>query len=150
VSPPFKNSVFTTAEINFCDTPNISRKNEDAAFDTMEAVTSFGSYDHTQGGHIVFADDHGMLEMPVGTTVLFPAGTKRYTFAAVGKNEHRYLFRQFCSAGVLRWVDKGGRTDHQFACEASLEERAAWEAMRQQRGQTSLKLFSKLRDVYIC
>ncbi|KAJ7801670.1 hypothetical protein B0H14DRAFT_2386217 [Mycena olivaceomarginata] len=115
----------------------------------MEAVTSFGSYDHTQGGHIVFADDHGMFEMPVGTTVLFPAGTKRYTFAAVGKNEHRYLFRQFCSAGVLRWVDKGGRTDLQFAREASLEQQAAWEAMRQQRGQTSLKSFSKLRDVYI-
>ncbi|KAJ7861103.1 hypothetical protein B0H14DRAFT_2576247 [Mycena olivaceomarginata] len=112
----------------------LNRQLNPMEYKNIQAIRrSFGSYDHTKGGHIVFADDHEMLKMPVGTTVLFSAGTKSSV-----------------AAGVLRWVDKGGRTDRQFAWEASLEERAAWEDMRQQRGQTSLKSFSKLRDVYIC
>ncbi|KAJ7860814.1 hypothetical protein B0H14DRAFT_2350433 [Mycena olivaceomarginata] len=148
--PPFPKSVFTTAEVNFCDAPSISRKNWDAVFDSMEAVTSLGTYDHRKGGHIMFLDDDEMVEMPPGTTVLFPAGTKSYNFAAVGKHEQRYLFRQFCSAGVLRWVEKGGRSDKQFDDEAALENQDAWDEMRRHRGQTSLKLFSKLKDIYVC
>lgn len=147
--PAYDNSVFTTSEINFCDAPSVPRKNYDASFETMEAITVLGSYDHQKGGHIVFSDDDAMVELPVGATVLFPAGTKRYNFAAVGKNEQRFLFRQFCSAGVFRWIDKGGRSDNDFDHKAPLRAHAAWAEMRATRGHTSLKLFSKLRDVYV-
>jgi hypothetical protein len=90
--PPFPKSVFTTAEINFCDAPSISHKNWDAVFDSMEAVTSLGTYDHQKGGHILFPDDDEMVEMPRGTTVLFPAGTKSYNFAAVGEQSSGICF----------------------------------------------------------
>ncbi|KAJ6557790.1 hypothetical protein B0H19DRAFT_945973 [Mycena capillaripes] len=114
----------------------------------MEAITVIGSYDHKKGGHIVFCDDNEMIEMPVGATVLFPAGTKRYFFAAVGKGEHQYLFKQFCNAGALRWVEKNRRTDLEFANDAPLEEFVAWEEMCFKRGETSAKLFTKIRDVF--
>ncbi|KAJ7893750.1 hypothetical protein B0H13DRAFT_1625090 [Mycena leptocephala] len=148
--PAFKNSVFTTSEINFCDAPSVSRQNYDAAFDTMEAFTSLGFYDHEKGGHLILPDDNKVIELPPGTTVLLPAGTKRFNFAAVGKREKRFLFRQFCSAGVLRWVEKGGRTDREFQAAAGPQAIQAWNNMCRVRGETSLKSFTKLRDVYVC
>jgi hypothetical protein len=116
----------------------------------MEAVTSLGTYDHRKGGHMMFPDDDVMMEMPPGMTVLFPAGTKSYNFAAVRKHKQQYLFHQFCSAGVLRWVEKGGRSDKLFDDEAVLEDQDAWDEMCRHCGQTSLKLSSKLKDIYVC
>jgi hypothetical protein len=149
--PAFKNSVFMTSEINFCDAPSVSRQNYEAAFNTMEAVTSLGFYNHEKGGHLILPDDKKVIELPPGTTVLLPAGTKRFNFAAVAKHEKRFLFRQFCSAGVLHWVDKGGRTDREFQAHAAgSPTMVAWNDMRRIRGETSLKSFTKLRDVYVC
>ncbi|KAJ7933049.1 hypothetical protein B0H13DRAFT_1592646 [Mycena leptocephala] len=145
--PAFPRSIFTTSEIIFRDAPMTSQKNRDAAFDTMEVLTALGSYDHTKGGHVIFWDDGDIVEFPVGATLIYPAGTKRISFTAVGKGEHQHFFRQFCHAGVLRWVAKGGRSDDEFDRDASLEDIAAWDQMRRHRGQTSAKLFSKLRDL---
>ncbi|KAJ6462539.1 hypothetical protein C8R45DRAFT_841518, partial [Mycena sanguinolenta] len=143
---PFRNSVFTTAEISFGDATASTTKNLDAAFDTMEAVTSIGSYDHTTGGHILFEDDGGMIELPPGTTVLFAGGAKRHKFAPVGKLENRFLFRQFCSAGVLRWIENGGRPDKDWEHQASDADLAARQEMRDRRG---IRSFSKLHDIYV-
>ncbi|KAK7053549.1 hypothetical protein R3P38DRAFT_2500714, partial [Favolaschia claudopus] len=146
VSPAFPGSVFTTAEITSCDAPNFCRFNEDAAFDTFEAITFLGRYDHTCGGHIIFPDINMLFEVPVGSTYLIPSGARSFNFTAIRKKEYRYMFRQFVSAGVLRWVEKGGRTDAEFDVNASVEERAAWMKMRSERGKSSLKMFSRLSD----
>jgi hypothetical protein len=80
---------------------------------------------------------------------LFPAGTKRYSFVPVAPHETRFLFRQYCNAGVLRWLEKGGQTDSEFDLLASSEQTEAWEEKRKNRGKAALKKFSKYGDVYI-
>jgi hypothetical protein len=124
-------------------------KNPDIAFDTMEAVTVFGSWDYKTGGGILLPEDEGMIQLKPGATILFPAGTKRFTFVAVAPHETRYFFRQYCHAGVLRWVEKGGRSDTEFEDVSSAEEIMAWNEHRAQRGRASIKMFSKLRDVFV-
>ncbi|KAJ7454345.1 hypothetical protein B0H11DRAFT_2245001 [Mycena galericulata] len=146
VAMPFEESVFTTCEISFCDAPRPSRKNLENLFYGIEVITSLGDY---EGGGVVFAEDERVIPLPPGSTVAFPSGSKRYTFEAIAPHETRILIRQFCHAGILRWVDKGGRADFQFERDASAAEKTAWEAYRMTRGQTSAKLFSKLGEIYV-
>ncbi|KAJ7082830.1 hypothetical protein C8R43DRAFT_886434, partial [Mycena crocata] len=146
---PFKNSVFTTLEIDFRDAPALATKTRDSAFGTFEAITSVGFYDHEGGGHIEFWDDQISVELAPGATIIFPAGSKRFSFLPVGRREKRYLVRQFCNAGVLRWLDKGGRNDGEFDRSASVQQKEAWEAKRAARGEKYAKLYSKLDEVFV-
>ncbi|KAJ7432733.1 hypothetical protein FB451DRAFT_1065168 [Mycena latifolia] len=115
----------------------------------MEVITSFGTYDHTKRGHILFWDDEKLVEIPSGASVMFPAGTKRYSFLPVDSNEERFLFRQFCHAGVFRWLEKGGRSDTEFESVSSPEVIDAWNEKRAKRGEASAKLFSRLDDLFV-
>ncbi|KAJ7852332.1 hypothetical protein B0H14DRAFT_2354806 [Mycena olivaceomarginata] len=114
----------------------------------MEAFTALGSYDPTQGGHIVSWDDNAMIQMTPGSTMLIPAGCKRFSFASVGPHETRYLVRQYCSAAVFRWMDKRGYADNQLATTGP-EAVAKWEEVRATRGRLSLKMFSQLHEVFV-
>lgn len=146
---PFSNSVFTTCEITFGDVPDLSRKNWDATFYGFEAITVGGSYDWRVRGGIIFWDDDRVFPLRPGSTVLFPAGTKRFSFVPVAQHETWYTIRQFCHASALRWVEKGGRSDSIFDRKASLVEKEAWNAKREQRGKIAAKKYSKLRDIYV-
>ncbi|KAJ7462422.1 hypothetical protein FB451DRAFT_1026761 [Mycena latifolia] len=115
----------------------------------MEAITSFGNYDYKKGGQLVSWDDKAVIEVPPGATVLLPTGTKRYSFMAVAPSERRYLFRQYCNAGALRWVEKGGRSDREWENILSEEELDAWKGKRVELGAASLKSFSKIGDIYV-
>jgi hypothetical protein len=149
VYPAFDHSVFTTTEISWCDVLTRSQKNFNGGLDTMEVITSIGNYDHKQGGHVVLWDDNKIIELPSGASVMFVAGTKRYSFVPVGRNEERFLFRQFCNAGVLRWIEKGGYSDSEFDMVMSPEVIAAWEERRAGRGAASAKLFTRLNDIFV-
>ncbi|KAJ6518238.1 hypothetical protein C8R47DRAFT_960294 [Mycena vitilis] len=115
----------------------------------MEVLTVFGTWDHTTGGGILFADGDGVVELIPGATIVIASGTKGYSLLPVGLGEKRYIFRQYCHASILRWVDKGGRSDKEFDADAPYEEVLAWNRKRADRGRTSLKMFSRLADVYI-
>jgi hypothetical protein len=81
--------------------------------------------------------------------VLFPAGTKHYSLAAVAPHETQYVFRQYCHAGVLRWVEKGGRSDVQFEVKAKRAEVEAWNEFCTKRGHASARMFSKIGDIFV-
>ncbi|KAJ7618936.1 hypothetical protein DFH06DRAFT_1011867, partial [Mycena polygramma] len=115
----------------------------------LVAVTVVGSWDHTKGGGILFPGDEGMVQLKPGATVLYPAGIKKVTFVAVAPHEKRYFFRQYVHAGILRWLEKGGRSDSEFNYLASAAKSTEWYTQRARRGQDSLKLFSKLGDVFV-
>ncbi|KAJ7024934.1 hypothetical protein C8F04DRAFT_968427 [Mycena alexandri] len=146
---PFRSSVFTTSEIIFGDVPNLSHKNSDASFYAFEAITSFGDYDSDERGGIVLWDDDRVIPLRSGATAVFPTGSKPYSLVPVAPHETRVIFRQFCHASVLRWVDKGGRSDTQFDRLATVAEKAAWEAKRAVRGETAAKMYSKLGDLFV-
>ncbi|KAJ7784195.1 hypothetical protein B0H16DRAFT_1296294 [Mycena metata] len=147
---PFQSSVFTTAQIIFGDVPNLSRKNSDANFYAFEAITSFGNYDWQKRGGLILWDDDRVIPLRPGATVVVPTGSKPYSFVPVAADETRVLLRQFCHAGALRWVDKGGRSDAQFDLTATDAEKAAWEAKRVARGEAAAKMYSKLGDIFVC
>ncbi|KAK7013745.1 hypothetical protein R3P38DRAFT_2788019 [Favolaschia claudopus] len=138
---PFRNSIFTTCELRYGDVPTFEDFNDAAAFDTMEAMTVVGS----TGGHITFEEDQIIHELNVGNTVLAASGAKKTNFPTIGKTGRRFVFRQYVSAGVLRWIEKGGRTDKEFET-APEAERAAWVAGRRDRANTGLKMFGRLSD----
>ncbi|KAJ7450434.1 hypothetical protein FB451DRAFT_1052313 [Mycena latifolia] len=115
----------------------------------MEVITSFGTYDHKKRGHILFWDDDKVVELPSGASVMFPAGSKRYSFLPVDGHEERFLFRQFCHASVFRWVEKGGHSDTEFESVSSPEAIDAWNEKRARWGEAGAKLFSKLEDIFV-
>ncbi|KAJ7080881.1 hypothetical protein C8R43DRAFT_909878, partial [Mycena crocata] len=144
---PFLDSVFTTTEVLFSnDEDEMSRKNPDATLDGMEAMTFLGEF--TDGG-IVFWEDDVTIPLRPGNTVIFPSGTKRFSFAALKPNETRYIFRQYCNAGAMRWLEKGNRSDTEFDASASVEEKEEWEAKRARRAVASSKLYTKINDIYV-
>lgn len=150
VFPAFDRSVFTTSEISFGDSePTLSHKNYNGGLDNMEVITSFGTYDHTKGGHIIFWEDDKVIELRSGGSVMWPAGSKRFSFVPVSGNEERFLLRQFCHAGILHWVEKGRRSDIEFEDAATPEVLAAWDEKRGKRGKASAKMFTKLGDIYV-
>ncbi|KAJ7093759.1 hypothetical protein C8R44DRAFT_645818 [Mycena epipterygia] len=147
--PVFKDSIFTTTDIVFCDAPNLCRRNPDAEFYGLEVLTSCGTYDSILRGHIVFPEDHTVIPLRPGATIVFPAGTKRYFFIPVAADETRFLLRQFVHGGVMRWLVKDLRSDASFEDGGSAEELAAWYKTRAARGKNCAKLYSKLQDVYV-
>ncbi|KAJ7477124.1 hypothetical protein B0H11DRAFT_1726692 [Mycena galericulata] len=149
LEPAFKDSIFTTSEVVTCAGLNFSRRNYEAAFYALEVLTICGTYNFKERGHLIFWEDDAIIPLRPGTTVAFPGGTKRYLFVDVAHNEKRYIFRQFCHAGILRWVEKGFRSDVEFEATASHAEMAAWNARRAARGEKSIKLYGKLKDIIV-
>jgi hypothetical protein len=149
VFPAFQHSIFTTTEIDFCTVLAPQNKNLDAAFDTFELLTVLGFWNHKAGGGIQFTDGDGVMELVPGATVAIPSGTKGYRLLPIASHEKRYVFRQYSHAGVLRWMRKGGRSDREFDRDASEDDTLAWDEMRTKRGHTSIKMFSKLRDIFV-
>ncbi|KAJ7633684.1 hypothetical protein DFH06DRAFT_1337169 [Mycena polygramma] len=146
--PSYEHSVFTTTEIVFSGEP-VTFKDTNVAFNTWELLTFFGSWDSKKGGGILFSDEEGLVELVPGATVAFLAGAKSYTLMPIAAHETWYIFRQYCHASVLRWVQKGGRSDVEFASIASEKEVEAWNLLRATRGRTSLRMFSKLDELYV-
>ncbi|KAK7043452.1 hypothetical protein R3P38DRAFT_3347620 [Favolaschia claudopus] len=146
VLPAFPGSVFTTTHLDFACKDSVPQLNRDAALGSMEAITFLGKY---TGGRVKLNEDGTEFEAPPGTTIVFLSRTQSFTLSPLAKNERRYLFRQFCSAGVHRWVEKGGHTDAEFTTVASLEEHAQWLKKTLDRGTDTLKLISKLDDLFV-
>ncbi|KAJ7702737.1 hypothetical protein B0H17DRAFT_922954 [Mycena rosella] len=115
----------------------------------MEAITVLGLYDYKERGQLVSWEDSGMVEVRPGSMLLFPAGTKGYSFVAVALHETRYLFRQFCHGSILRWVEKGGRSDSEWEEFLSPQDLEAWRAARPGLAAASLKSFTKISDIYV-
>ncbi|KAJ7772557.1 hypothetical protein DFH07DRAFT_953023 [Mycena maculata] len=147
---PFPDSVFTTSEILFIDRPQHARKNCEAQYDTMEALTICGEYNWWENrGRLIFWDDCRSILLKPGTTVLFPVGTKHFSFVGVEPGETICVFWQFCHASALRWLAKDCQSDTQFEAEVSDEELEAFKAERLAQPKASMRLYSKLDDHYI-
>ncbi|KAJ7439286.1 hypothetical protein B0H11DRAFT_1934715 [Mycena galericulata] len=150
ISPAFPDSVFTTTEIAFGDGPQLSRKNREARFDTMEALTVGGTYAWEEGRPLlVFWDDFAVFPLRPGTTVLYPAGTKRFSFVGVAPHETFYIFQQFCHAEILRWIEKDFRSDYEFEADPLDHEWDAFREQRKDRARQGIKLYAKINDIYV-
>ncbi|KAK7008535.1 hypothetical protein R3P38DRAFT_2551269 [Favolaschia claudopus] len=146
--PPFLRSVFSTAVLEFGSARTSGRKNPDAAIETLEAITPLGVWDRIKGGQLVLPTQGLIIETRPGQTYLIASATTPYYFTAVQPGEWQFLFRQYCSDGIFRWLSKGGLTDAQFSMESTKAQRDAWVEQRRVFGRESIKFFSKRRDIF--
>lgn len=149
LKPVYPGSVFSTVEVSFGDGPQHSRKNPDAQYDTMEAITVCGRYDWQKRGRLVMWDDDVSVCLYPGTTVLFPTGTKRFSYVGVDADETFCMFRQFCHAGVLLWIENNFRSETELASDLSEEDFIAYQAERQDRPKRSMKNYIKIGDMFV-
>ncbi|KAF9018329.1 hypothetical protein BDZ89DRAFT_960224 [Hymenopellis radicata] len=105
------------------------------------AVTPFGPFDHTKGGHIVLWDLKLVIELPAGCTIYLPSALIIHSNIRIRKGERRYSVTHYSAGGLFRWVYNGGRTDEEFWATASEEEKEKWIEDRERRWHEGLKYF---------
>lgn len=89
----FSNSVFPTASYNF-GPQMVCMKHKDFAnlpFG-MCPVTAFGSYNYTEGGHLILWDCPLVVEFPPGCTILLPSAVIAHSNVAIASHDTCYSF----------------------------------------------------------
>jgi hypothetical protein len=87
---------------------------------------SLGSFDHTQGSHLILEEAKLILEFPAGSTYLIPSNTPTQL------GEWRALFTQYTARGVFHWVENGCQTDKDMEAQDKkrhavvMKERKGW------------------------
>ncbi|KAN0092505.1 hypothetical protein V8E55_003289 [Tylopilus felleus] len=104
----FKNSIFPTATFN-CGQRVVTYEHVDSTNVPFGfcAIFACGSYDPTQGGHLVLFDLGIVVQFPPGSTILVPSGTMRHGNVSIRPHETRQSFTQYCPGGLFRWVAYG-------------------------------------------
>ena len=105
---PFPNSAFGSLSFNFgpdvCTQPHKDFKNLSWGWC---AVTSFGDYDHTKGGHLILWDLKIAVEFPPYSTIFIPSAIVEHSNTATQPGEARSTITQYNSAGLFQWVAYG-------------------------------------------
>ena len=71
------------------------------------AVTSFGNYDHTKGGHLILWDFKIAIQFPPHSTIFIPSAILEHSNSMIQEGETRGAITQYNSAGIVRWVAYG-------------------------------------------
>ncbi|KAJ7704631.1 hypothetical protein B0H14DRAFT_2338433 [Mycena olivaceomarginata] len=155
VSPAFQGSAFTTAQFNFGNGMSIIGRDTYDEFGSLRALTVLGDYDPVEGSWFLYwpgeEDDRFALYCPPGTTLLIPGSVVRYAFSAIQKGETRYIFQQYFSAALGRWVEHGLKSDaaHDEALQSSDEERAADHEICKERVEHQVALMSHVDELFL-
>jgi hypothetical protein len=106
----FSNSIYPAVTFN-CgpDTACLEHVDDANTAYMLCAVTSLGDYDPTKGGHLVVHPLQKFYQFPPGSTILLPSALVAHGNTPVAKGETRMSVTQYCSGGLLRWVEYGFR-----------------------------------------
>lgn len=141
----FSNSIFTCTTFNFgpasCCFKHVDPTNLPFGWC---AITALGSFDPTKGGHLVLWDLKLVIEFPPGSTILIPSASLYHSNTAIQPGEHWYLFTQYTSGGLFRWVDQGFQTSDGYLRGLSAKQQAAEEIKLQERWKMGIDLMSTL------
>lgn len=110
------------------------------------AVTAFGRYDHTEGGHLVLEEAKLYVEFPPGALILLPSATVTHANTPIRDGETRQSFTQYTPGGLFRYYDNGFRTESELFEE---DEEEYWRVMGQKdtRWEMGLGLWSTLDEL---
>lgn len=109
------------------------------------SVTPQGTFDHTQGGHLILWDLHLVIEFPAGSTILLPSSIVAHSNVKVAKHERRYSFAQYTSGALFRWVENHSMAQKTYLSSLSaqeLEDNCARSKARWQHGLSLIPLYS--------
>lgn len=111
------------------------------------AITALGTFDPNLGGHLILWDLKLVIRFPPGSTILLPSALITHSNVPIQAHEHRSSFTQYTAGGLFRWVRNGFRTDEDFECTASKEERQSKEAEHSRRWEDGVNMFSNIDDL---
>jgi hypothetical protein len=111
----YPGSVFAAATMNFGPQVRCCKHldSQNLAFGWC-AITAFGDFDPTKGGHLILWDLKLAVEFPPGSTILIPSATVVHSNTPVQGHEKRLSFTQYSAGGMFRWVDNGLQTEHEL------------------------------------
>lgn len=145
--PNFVRSVFACSAFNMGEkvTTRSHRDCMNCPFGQC-AVTAFGHYDYTKGGHLVLEEAKLYIEFPPGSLILLPSATITHANTPIQDGETRQSFTQYTPGGLFRYYDNGFRTESQLFEE---DEEEYWRVMEQKetRWEMGLGLWSTLKEL---
>ncbi|KAJ7062445.1 hypothetical protein B0H15DRAFT_794783, partial [Mycena belliarum] len=146
-SRPFYFSVFSAATFYLGNKPR--RVMDDDLAWGWSAITALGDFNASNGGHIILWDLNLVVRLPAGSTILIPRALIRYSFVRIAPGESRYSLVQFTPAPIFRFAANGGRSDLDFARDASEKEHLDREARREaaQDGHIAQEMYSDLSEL---
>ncbi|KAJ2920416.1 hypothetical protein H1R20_g16678, partial [Candolleomyces eurysporus] len=107
----FTNSIFPAVSFN-CGPVSISLPHRD--YNNLSfglcALTAFGNFDYTQGGHLALHELKLVFEFPSGTTFQIPSAAIKHSNTPIQDGEERYSMAQYAAGGLFRWVAYGNKT----------------------------------------
>lgn len=97
-----------------------------------------------EGGHLVLCqwDLKLVIEFPPGSTILIPSVSLYHSNTAIQLGERRYLFTQYTSGGLFRWVDQGFQKSADYL--AAAEQHVDDQKRMDERWNMGVGLFSTL------
>jgi len=111
------------------------------------AITCFGDFDYTLGGHLILWDMKIAIEFPPGSTILIPSAILEHSNAALhpkaNGNNIRYSLTFYTAGGLFRWVENGCRTAAAFEKEDP-KGKAEVDEYNKGRFERGLRMFSTL------
>lgn len=69
-----------------------------------------GSFDPQRSGHLILRELGIVMEFPPGSTIFILSACITHGNTAIGKDETRWVFTQYASGGLFRFVDYGFHT----------------------------------------
>ncbi|KAE9409050.1 hypothetical protein BT96DRAFT_807392 [Gymnopus androsaceus JB14] len=111
------------------------------------AITAFGNFDPTCGGHLILWDLGLYIRFPPGSTILIPSALLVHSNVPIAPGEERFSLIQYSSAGLFRWVENRFQSDQDFDLHATAAQRSQCSAERRGRWASGLHLFSKWADI---
>ncbi|KAJ7164823.1 hypothetical protein C8R43DRAFT_878930 [Mycena crocata] len=143
----FPGSAFHAAEW-FLGSPESAPRLEDLEFVwAWRGTTMLGRYGHRWGGELILWEERKVIELPVGSTFLFPTAFTRYSFTEVRAGESQYAFSQYSLAAPFRYVDNGFKSEKAFEERAWARVREARQRRRDARMTTALSMYSTLSEL---
>jgi hypothetical protein len=107
----FPNSVFPAVSFN-CGPASVSLPHHD--YNNLSfglcALTAFGDFDYTRGGHLALHELKLVFEFPSGTTFQIPSAAIKHSNTPIQVGEERYSMAQYAAGGLFRWVAYGNKT----------------------------------------
>ncbi|KAG6809769.1 hypothetical protein H0H92_014808 [Tricholoma furcatifolium] len=111
------------------------------------AITSFGSYDFTRGGHLILWELGLVVECPPWRTSYIPSSPIEHSNTSITPSETRYSATQYTAGALFRFADRGMLGAAEFAAKASKKELEAAALRDANRWKLGLSLFSTLEEL---
>ncbi|KAK1221825.1 hypothetical protein PQX77_015360 [Marasmius sp. AFHP31] len=147
LKPNFWSSIYSCISINFgpqaCTHIHLDSKNVP---DACCAITAGGTFDATQGGHLILWDLGLVVEFPSGSTILLPSALLKHSNVPVRGGETRISMTQYTAGGIHRWLEYGGRTEDALK-NADCQEFKRQMSMRNNRWKAALARFCTIDEL---